>query len=214
MDKNSPCYYCHGGCCRNYVLTIKIWDAYTIVKNTNYHFNDFVLYMNHEIAGVPEESKKYLLQFDEDPFVYYSMNLKREQSKLIDGPKCVFLHEEKRGDEEFPEHFSKTHPGKKIKSHCSIYEHRPLMCNAYPFEWNGSFIRQKSRDINDNFCPDDWKNYDIDIENKIKILTDNSFSNFISSSEANLLKEWNETEKQKGNFEDFVVNYFDNIFKK
>ena len=214
MDKNSPCYYCHGGCCRNYVLTIKIWDAYTIVKNTNYHFNDFVLYMNHEIAGVPEESKKYLLQFDEDPFVYYSMNLKREQSKLIDGPKCVFLHEEKRGDEEFPEHFSKTHPGKKIKSHCSIYEHRPLMCNAYPFEWNGSHIQQKSRDINDNFCPDDWKNYEIDSKNKIKILTDNSFSNFISSSEANLLKEWNETEKQKGNFEDFVVNYFDNIFKK
>ena len=142
------------------------------------------------------------------------MNLKREQSKLIDGPKCVFLHEEKRDNEEFPAHFSKTHPGRKIKSHCSIYEHRPLMCNAYPFEWNGSFIRQKSRDINDNFCPDDWKNYDIDIENKIKILTDNSFSNFISSSEANLLKEWNETEKQKEHFEDFVVNYFDNIFKK
>jgi len=214
MDKNSPCYYCHGGCCRNYVLTIKIWDAYKIVKNTNYHFNDFVLYMNHEIAGIPEESKKYLLQFSEDPFVYYSMNLKREQSKLINGPKCVFLYEEKREDEEFPEHFSQTHPGRKIKSHCSIYEHRPLMCNAYPFEWNGSFIRQKSRDINDNFCPDDWKNYEINIENKIKILTDNSFSNFISSSEANLLKEWNETNKQKENFEDFVVNYFDNIFKK
>jgi len=214
MDKNSPCYYCHGGCCRNYVLTIKIWDAYKIVKNTNYHFNDFVLYINHEIAGIPEESKKYLLQFSEDPFVYYSMNLKREQSKLIDGPKCVFLHEEKRDDEEFPEHFSQTHPGRKIKSYCSIYEHRPLMCNAYPFEWNGNFIRQKSRDVNDNFCPNDWKNYEINNEDKIKILTDNSFSNFISSSEANLLKEWNETNKQKENFEDFVVNYFDNIFKK
>lgn len=214
MDKNSPCYYCHAGCCRNYVLTIKIWDAYKIVKNTNYHFDDFVLYMNHEIAGVPIENRNHFLQFSEDPFVYYSMNLKRENSKLIDGPKCVFLKEEVRENEEFPDNISKTHWGRKVKSWCSIYEHRPLMCNMYPFGWNGATIEQKSRDINDNFCPDDWKNYNIEDKNKLKILNDMAFSDFISSSEGNLLIQWNQTDKNKENFEQFVVNYFDNLFKK
>lgn len=214
MKKNSPCYFCHGGCCRNYVLTIKIWDAYKIVKNTNYHFNDFVLYINHEIAGIPEENLQYFLQFKEDLFVYYSMNLKREPSKLMSGPKCVFLKEELRGDEELLDNISITHPGIKIKSSCSIYEHRPLMCNSYPFEWNGKFMEQKSREVSDNFCPDDWKNYQLNSEDKEKILNDNSFSNFISSSEAELLKLWNQTSKEKEHFEDFVVNYFDNIFKK
>lgn len=214
MEKNNPCYYCHGGCCRNYVLTIQIWDAYKIVKNTNYNFDDFVLYINHEIAGIPEESKKYLLQFSEDPFVYFSMNLKREQSKLIDGPKCIFLKEEIRNEEKFPENIPLTHLGRKIKSYCSIYEHRPMMCNMYPFGWNGSIIEQKSRDVNDNFCPDDWKNYNLSQESKTKILNDNSFSRFISSSEANLLFEWNQTDKNKSEFENFVVNYFDNLFKK
>lgn len=214
MDKNSPCYYCHGGCCRNYVLTIQIWDAYKIVKNTEYHFDDFILYINHEIAGIPEESKKYLLQFNENPFVYFSMNLKREQSKLIDGPKCVFLKEEKRNEEQFPENISLTHLGRKVKSYCSIYEHRPMMCNMYPFAWNGAFMEQKSRDVNDNFCPDDWKSYDISSASKTKILNDNSFSRFISTAEANLLFEWNKTDKNKEKFENFVVNYFDNLFKK
>ena len=212
MDKHTPCFYCHGGCCRNYVLTIQIWDAYKIVKNTNYHFNDFVLYINHEIAGIPEGSRKYLLQFSEDPFVYYSMNLKREQSKLIDGPKCVFLHEEKRGDEEFPDNFSKSHDGRKVKSYCSIYENRPMMCNVYPFSWNGANIIQKSRDIKDNFCPDDWANYKLSKESQLKILQDNSFGEFIASSEALLIKKWNNTDKNKKDFENFVVNYFDNIF--
>jgi Fe-S-cluster containining protein len=214
MEKNNPCYYCHGGCCRNYVLTIQIWDAYKIVKNTNYHFDDFVLYINHEIAGIPSESKKYFLQFSEDPFVYFSMNLKREQSKLIDGPKCIFLKEELRKQEEFPDNMSSTHLGRKIKSYCSIYEYRPMMCNIYPFAWNGAFLEQKSRDINDNFCPDDWKNYNINSESKTKILNDNSFSRFISSAEANLIFEWNKTDKDKAKFENFVVNYFNNLFKK
>lgn len=214
MDKNSPCYYCHAGCCRNYVLTIQIWDAYKIVKNTNFHFDDFILYINHEIAGIPEKSQKYLLQFNDNPFVYFSMNLKREQSTLIDGPKCIFLKEEKRGEEKFPENISLTHLGRKVKSYCSIYDHRPMMCNMYPFAWNGAFIEQKSRDTNDNFCPDDWKSYDISVETKTKILNDNSFSRFISTAEANLLFEWNKTEKNKANFESFVVNYFDNLFKK
>ena len=188
MDKNNPCYYCHGGCCRNYVLTIQIWDAYKIVKNTDYHFNDFVLYINHELANIPIDSREYLLQFNEDPFVYFSMNLKRENSNLINGPKCVFLKEEERENEIFPDSISKTHPGKKIKSYCSIYKYRPMMCNIYPFSWDGSKVTQKSRDINDNFCPDDWKNYDISKENKIKILNDKAFSNFIASSEANLIQ--------------------------
>lgn len=214
MDKNNPCYFCHGGCCRNYVLTIQIWDAYKIVKNTNYHFDDFVLFINHEIAGIPDESKKYLLQFSEEPFVYFSMNLKREQSKLMNGPKCVFLKEEERAEEIFPENISLIHPGRKIKSYCSIYEYRPMMCNMYPFVWNGAFLEQKSRDVNDNFCPDDWKNYSIDNHTKTKILNDNSFSRFISTAEANLLFEWNKTDKNKENFENFVVNYFDNLFKK
>jgi len=212
MDKNSPCYYCHGGCCRNYILTIQIWDAYKIVKNTNYHFDDFVLYMNHELAGIPLESQNYLLQFRENPFVYFSMNLKRENSKLLNGPKCVFLNEELRDKEDFPDSISNTHPGRKIKSHCSVYKFRPMMCNMYPFAWNGTSIQQKSRDVNDNFCPDDWKNYLI--ENKIDILNDMAFGKFIASSEANLIKEWNQTDKIKDNFENFVVNYFDNLFKK
>jgi Fe-S-cluster containining protein len=214
MEKDSPCYFCHGGCCRNYVLTIQIWDAYKIVKNTNYHFDDFVLYMNHELANVPMESREYLLQFNEDPFVYFSMNLKREQSKLIDGPKCVFLKEELREEKDFPEHIPSSHLGRKVKSYCSIYEHRPMMCSIYPFAWNGSHIIQKSRDINDNFCPDDWKNYSVDSKNQMEILKNNSLSQFISSSEANLLKEWNKTDKNKIKFENFVVNYFDNLFIK
>ena len=36
----------------------------------------------------------------------------------------------------------------------------------------------------------------------------------IASSEANLIKEWNKTDKNKNKFEDFVVKYFDNIFLK
>lgn len=215
MEKNNPCYYCHGGCCRNYVLTIQIWDAYNIVKNTNYNFDDFVLYMNHELANVPLESRDYVLQFSHDPFVYFSMNLKRENSSLINGPKCVFLKEEKREDDtDFPNNISKTHPGRKIKSYCSIYENRPAMCSIYPFAWNGSNMIQKSRDINDNFCPDDWKNYDIEKINKMKILENNAFSQFISTAEANLLKEWSKTDKNKENFQNFVVNYFDNLFIK
>lgn len=214
MDKNNPCYFCHGGCCRNYVLTIQIWDAYKIVKNTNYHFKDFVLYMNHELANIPDESRQYLLQFNEDPFVYFSMNLKREQSKLINGPKCVFLKEEKRKKENFPNSISESHPGKKIKSYCSIYENRPMMCSIYPFSWNGAKMIQKSRDVNDNFCPDDWLNYDIDYKSRINILQNNSFGDFIASAEANLIKQWNLTDKNKEEFETFVIDYFDNIFIK
>jgi Fe-S-cluster containining protein len=214
MEKDNPCYFCHGGCCRNYVLTIQIWDAYRIVKNTNYHFDDFVLYMNHELANVPVESHEYLLQFSDNPFVYFSMNLKREKSKLIDGPKCVFLNEELRGQEEFPENISSTHLGRKIKSYCSIYEHRPMMCSIYPFSWNGANFIQKSRDINDNFCPDDWKNYSINNQNQIEILKNNSMSQFIISAEANLLRKWNKTTKDRNSFEEFVINYFDNLFIK
>ncbi len=214
MEKGNPCYFCHGGCCRNYVLTIQIWDAYRIVKNTNYHFDDFILYMNHEIANIPKESREYLLQFNENPFVYFSMNLKREQSKLIDGPKCIFLNEELREHEEFPENISSTHLGRKIKSHCSIYEHRPMMCSIYPFAWNGAKYIQKSRDINDNFCPDDWSNYVIDSNHQMEILKNNSISQFIGTAEANLIKEWNQTAKNKIDFENFVVNYFDNLFIK
>jgi Fe-S-cluster containining protein len=142
------------------------------------------------------------------------MNLKRENSNLINGPKCIFLKEELRNEENFPKNISDTHPGRQVKSYCSIYHHRPMMCSIYPFSWDGGNMIQKSRDVNDNFCPDDWSNFDLEHEEKIKILHNNSFSQFISSAEANLLKEWKKTDKSKKNFENFVVNYFDNIFKK
>jgi len=107
MGKNTVRFKCHhsGHCCTDVVCLPTTWDVIRIVKNTGADPWEFIEFLDpDEITGVEEDDATWLECGRRGKFIM----------ALYRGKKgCFFLD--------------------KATSHCTIYEHRPLLCRLYPF---------------------------------------------------------------------------------
>ncbi|HPK24910.1 MAG TPA: YkgJ family cysteine cluster protein [Candidatus Hydrogenedentes bacterium] len=108
MGKQTVRFQCHhsGHCCRDVVCLPTPWDVLRIAMNIHRDPHDFIEFLTpDEIEGVSKSDPTWLIIGDNR----YIMALQRTPEE-----GCFFLDR-------------KTY-------HCTIYEHRPLLCRLYPFK--------------------------------------------------------------------------------
>lgn len=126
------CNTCHGGCCRNYTVSLTGYDILNISKTLSVHPSSFVHIIAVEDGADIEYKSKHAALFkfsDYDKEKYYIFGMKMSESIIAPGTaKCQFLVEWNSDDD------NPTPEG--IIARCGIYSCRPLLCAAFPTKFD------------------------------------------------------------------------------
>lgn len=125
-----PCAQCEAPCCKQYRVSILGYDAWRISRGLQMQWHEFIW----SVVEKEVSPNGYLLKPDDD--TTYDLFLhkvppkakrKNEEVQITGKEACVFLMQ-------LPGGFGR----------CGIYEHRPLVCSAYPISiaMNGLHIRE------------------------------------------------------------------------
>ncbi|MEM3399234.1 MAG: YkgJ family cysteine cluster protein [Candidatus Micrarchaeia archaeon] len=174
---SGPCARCDANCCKNYIVCITANDLLRLADYTK--STEWADAVPSHLILNPPTSGFFL--YDRGKPVEFFLCLKRDNREC-----CVFLNDENL---------------------CSVYEARPLLCRAYPFEKSGSSIVYKK-----NFrCPSRW-------ELDKKTLDD--FTNAVKKHEEEAAeygkwcREWNALYAKEGTFEGFINFLIEKARKK
>ncbi len=120
---DNPCATC-GACCRSYIVPVCGYDVWLISTQQRLGPEQFLVPCPQE----PPRADGFLLDCEEPP---YGLALDK-RGRFHPNQPCVFLMELKGGN-----------------SRCGIYEHRPVVCQAYPMTAIGTVVAQ----FDDALCP-------------------------------------------------------------
>ena len=120
---HNPCATC-GDCCRSYIVPVCGYDVWLISTKQRMGPEQFLVPCPQEPARVDG----FLLDREDPP---YGLALDK-RGQFYPGQPCVFLMDLKGGN-----------------SRCGIYEHRPVVCQAYPMTAAGTIVAQ----FTDALCP-------------------------------------------------------------
>lgn len=120
-----PCVTC-GLCCRSYIVPLCSYDVWLISRRQRLAPESFVIAVPQPQLG-PEG-----FQLDQEGPTYGLMLEK--QGRLARRQPCVFLLQLAGGH-----------------SRCSVYDHRPVVCQAYPMGYQEAAVVQRSEVL----CPPD-----------------------------------------------------------
>lgn len=162
----NACDSCHGGCCRNLLLTITVFDVFRIAEALALENNDICEFAptKHTKESAKEDAECLIKLTDTKKYPYHILKLKTRASREIkDGRQCIFLVEGRRSTQPLSSTI-KSHPGHSIYGKCGIYENRPTMCRAYPFTWDSeeyTIIARNMRNVSapepgEELCPEEW----------------------------------------------------------
>ena len=120
---HNPCATC-GACCRSYIVPVCGYDVWLISTQQRMGPEQFLVPCPQE----PARDDGFLLDRDDPP---YGLALDK-RGRFHPSQPCVFLMDLKGGN-----------------SRCGIYEHRPVVCQAYPMTAMGAVVAQ----YEDALCP-------------------------------------------------------------
>jgi Fe-S-cluster containining protein len=120
---HNPCATC-GACCRSYIVPVCGYDVWLISTRQRLGPEQFLVPCPQE----PPRADGFLLDPEDPP---YGLALDK-RGRFHPNQPCVFLIDLKGGN-----------------SRCGIYEHRPVVCQAYPMTAIGTVVAQ----FDDALCP-------------------------------------------------------------
>ncbi len=120
---HNPCATC-GACCRSYIVPVCGYDVWLISTQQRLGPEQFLVPCPQE----PPRADGFLLDLEDPP---YGLALDK-RGQFHPNQPCVFLMDLKGGN-----------------SRCGIYEHRPVVCQAYPMTAIGTVVAQ----FDDALCP-------------------------------------------------------------
>jgi Fe-S-cluster containining protein len=120
---HNPCATC-GACCRSYIVPVCGYDVWLISTQQRLGPEQFLVPCPQE----PPRADGFLLDPEDPP---YGLALDK-RGRFHPNQPCVFLIDLKGGN-----------------SRCGIYEHRPVVCQAYPMTAIGTVVAQ----FDDALCP-------------------------------------------------------------